>query len=102
MSLLITDKTRSGKSTALHRILAHALRQEWAGVIIFDGKGSELHPYAGVDGVCYLSPDQVNRLAVVLQRLNDTLPRRVGDSADGPASLSPACAKALKERPQRE
>jgi type II secretory ATPase GspE/PulE/Tfp pilus assembly ATPase PilB-like protein len=26
MRLLVTGKTRSGKSTALHRILSHALR----------------------------------------------------------------------------
>jgi energy-coupling factor transporter ATP-binding protein EcfA2 len=42
MRLLVTGKTRSGKSTALHRILSHALRPPWTGVLLLDGKSSEL------------------------------------------------------------
>jgi len=41
MRLAIVGKTRSGKSTALHRILSHALRQQWAGILLLDGKGCE-------------------------------------------------------------
>ena len=41
MRLLVTGKTRSGKSTALHRLLSCALRQPWAGVLILDGKGED-------------------------------------------------------------
>ncbi len=41
MRLLVTGKTRSGKSTALHRILSHALRQKWAGVL-FESSSSTL------------------------------------------------------------
>lgn len=76
MRLLITGKTRSGKSTALHRILAHALRLEWSRVLLLDGKGSELHHYAGVAGVTYLGPDQLGAWAAELQNIAAQLPAR--------------------------
>jgi len=92
MRLLVTGKTRSGKSTALHRILSHALRQKWAGVLLLDGKGSELSAYAGVPrtgeaganasaagAVTYLGPDQVDQWADELQALADKLPGRYAD-----------------------
>lgn len=76
MRLLVTGKTRSGKSTALHRILSCALRQTWAGVLILDGKGSELHPYADLPGVTFLSADQVDAWADQLHRRAAELPER--------------------------
>jgi hypothetical protein len=71
MRLLVTGKTRSGKSTALHRILSHALRLPWAGLLLLDGKGSELSAYASVPGTTYLGPDQVDGWAEGLQTLAD-------------------------------
>lgn len=47
MRLLVTGKTRSGKSSFLHLFLAHALRCRWRQVILLDGKGVELTPYRG-------------------------------------------------------
>jgi hypothetical protein len=86
MRLLVTGKTRSGKSTALHRILSHTLRLPWAGVLLLDGKGSELSAYAkasctGFAGAnvsagkacantTYLGPDQVGQWAEGLQILD--------------------------------
>lgn len=81
MRLVITGKTRSGKSTALHRILSHLLRCKWDTALLLDGKGSELHSYLGVAGVTYLGPDQVESWATQLQRLADALPTRYTDLA---------------------
>jgi hypothetical protein len=95
MRLLVTGKTRSGKSTALHRILSHALRLPWAGVLLLDGKGSELSAYSKVSctgeaganvsagfacaNTTYLGPDQVDRWATELEALADKLPARYAD-----------------------
>ena len=61
MRLAIVGKTRSGKSTALHRFLSHALRHPWAGVLLLDGKGCELHHYANLPGVTYYGMDEIDR-----------------------------------------
>jgi hypothetical protein len=91
MRLLVTGKTRSGKSTALHRILSHALHQKWAGVLLLDGKGSELSAYNSVPGVTYLGPDQVDQWAGSLQTLADKLPARYADlTARGLRQAEPA------------
>lgn len=45
MRLLITGKTRSGKSTALHRLIKTAHATNWARIIIADGKSVELLRY---------------------------------------------------------
>jgi hypothetical protein len=66
MRLAIVGKTCSGKSTALHRILSHALRHPWAGILLFDGKGSELHHYATLPGVTYYGADQIDQWATAL------------------------------------
>ncbi|MCB0109970.1 MAG: hypothetical protein KDE53_28810 [Caldilineaceae bacterium] len=66
MRLAITGKTRSGKSTAVHQILSHALRAQWAGIIILDGKGSELQSYAALEKVTYCGPDQLTQWAAAL------------------------------------
>lgn len=67
MRLAITGKTRSGKSTALHNLLSHALAQPWAGVLLLDGKGSELRHYADLP-LDYCGADQIGLWA---QRLED-------------------------------
>ena len=66
MRLAIVGKTRSGKSTALHRFLSHALRHPWAGVLLLDGKGCELHHYANLPGVTYYGMDEIDRWAAAL------------------------------------
>jgi len=66
MRLAIVGKTRSGKSTALHRFLSHALRHPWAGVVLLDGKGCELHHYANLPGVTYYGMDEIARWAAAL------------------------------------
>ena len=59
MRLAIIGKTRSGKSTALHRIFSQALRHPWAGILLLDGKGSELKSYENLPGVTYLGPEHI-------------------------------------------
>lgn len=76
MRLLITGKTRSGKSTALHKILSHCLREKWVRVILFDGKGSELCPYREVEGVHYYGAEDVEEFAAALEEMSNTLPTR--------------------------
>ena len=76
MRLLVTGKSRSGKSTAVHRILAHALRMPWSRVLLLDGKGSELHYYASLDGVTYLGPDELDGWADELQDIATQLSTR--------------------------
>jgi hypothetical protein len=91
MRLLVTGKTRSGKSTALHRILSHALRLPWAGVLLLDGKGSELSAYKSVSGATYLGPDQVGCWAEGLEALASALPARYADlTARGLRQAPPA------------
>jgi hypothetical protein len=67
MRLAIVGKTRSGKSTALHHILSHALRHNWGGVLLLDGKGCELHHYAHLPGVTYYGMDQIDQWATALE-----------------------------------
>lgn len=76
MRLAITGKTRSGKSTALHQILSHALRSDWESVIILDGKGSELKHYAGIDGVTYHGPKELGQWAEVMSDHVDRMATR--------------------------
>ncbi len=76
MRLMVTGKTRSGKSTALHGMLAHLLRMSWSRALVLDGKGSELHHYAGLPGIVYLGPDELESWAEELQRLADDMDAR--------------------------
>jgi hypothetical protein len=46
MRLTITGTSRSGKSTALHRLIAIAQQGTWAHILLADGKNVELHRYA--------------------------------------------------------
>jgi hypothetical protein len=67
MRLAIIGKTQSGKSTALHRLLSHALRHPWAGILLLDGKGCELHHYATLPSVTYYDMDQIDQWASALE-----------------------------------
>jgi hypothetical protein len=46
MRMTITGKSRSGKSTALHRLVRTALQAPWAHTLLADGKAVELPRYA--------------------------------------------------------
>lgn len=76
MRLIVTGKTQSGKTTALHRLLSHALRLEgWQSVLICDGKG-HLDMWHDAPGVTYLGPHQLDLWAEALARLADVVPLR--------------------------
>ena len=66
MRLAITGKTESGKSTALHLMLSHLLRHEWAGILLFDGKGGELVAYQHLV-TDYAGPSEIDRWATLLE-----------------------------------
>lgn len=77
MRLLITGKTQSGKTTALHRFLLHALRLScWNNIYLFDGKG-HLNPYAELETVTYAGPHQLEIWAAILPVLAAALPDRI-------------------------
>jgi hypothetical protein len=76
MRLIITGKTRSGKSTAVHRLLATALRHEWAGILLLDGKGNELKYYQSLPNVTYLGPKDIETWVAELERLAENLADR--------------------------
>ena len=76
MRLIVTGKTQSGKTTALHRLLGHALRLEgWQTVLICDGKG-HLDVWRDAPGVTYLGPNQIEAWAEDLERLAEAVPLR--------------------------
>lgn len=76
MRLLVIGKTQSGKTTALHRLLMHALRLPyWQQVLICDGKG-HLAIYRDLPAATYLGPNEIERWAVHLGRLADAVPDR--------------------------
>lgn len=86
MRLLVTGKTRSGKSTALHLFLTHTLRRRWRQVILLDGKGVELTPYrsqtviSALNGlqasVHYYGPDQLDKWELALGDFANGLEKR--------------------------
>ncbi|MCA9934920.1 MAG: hypothetical protein KC415_13395, partial [Anaerolineales bacterium] len=86
MRLLVTGKTRSGKSSFLHLFLAHALRCRWRQVILLDGKGVELTPYRGqtvvsalngqVAAVHYAGPNALDKWELLLGDVSTGLAHR--------------------------
>jgi adenylylsulfate kinase-like enzyme len=51
MRLIMTGRSGSGKTTALHHLLSHGLRHRWSEILILDGKQSSLAQYAGLPPV---------------------------------------------------
>ncbi|MCA9966710.1 MAG: ATP-binding protein [Anaerolineales bacterium] len=86
MRLLVTGKTRSGKSSFLHLFLAHALRCRWRQVILLDGKGVELTPYreqtvvSALNGqmaaVHYAGPNALDKWELLLADVSTGLAHR--------------------------
>src|SRR4051812_42175778 len=75
MRLIITGKSRSGKSTALHRLVRTALQATWANILIADGKSVELTRYAG-DHLRVYGEDDVEAFAAALIATADRLTAR--------------------------
>ena len=76
MRLIVTGKTQSGKTTALHRLLMHTLRcPDWQQVLICDGKG-HLDVYRDWKNAIYLGPNEIERWAVILGQLAEAVPER--------------------------
>lgn len=75
MRLIVTGKTQSGKTTALHRLLLPALGQPWLDALICDGKG-HLAVWRDVPGVKYLGPDEIDAWAGELEWLAEAVPAR--------------------------
>lgn len=65
MRLLVTGKTQSGKSTALHRLTRTALAGQWARVLLADGKSAELVRYSSATLHVY-EEDEVEQFAETL------------------------------------
>lgn len=83
LRLLITGKTRSGKSTTLHTFLAHTLTNPiWQKIILLDGKGVELTHYLELQKdhfyhrLAYYGPGQLEGWATVLTNLANNLEER--------------------------
>ena len=75
MRLIVTGKSRSGKSTALHRLTRTALTTTWANVLIADGKSVELLRYAN-DRLHVYGEDEVEAFAAALTAAADRLTAR--------------------------
>ena len=65
MRLIITGKSQSGKSTALHRLIRTARTAPWASILMADGKSVELTRYAAADLRVY-GEDEVEAFAAAL------------------------------------
>src|SRR6266540_795744 len=75
MRLIVTGKSRSGKSSALHRLTRTALTTTWANVLIADGKSVELLRYAN-DRLHVYGEDEVEAFAAALTAAADRLTAR--------------------------
>src|SRR5690606_29806611 len=80
MRLIITGKTQSGKSTALHRLTRVALQAPWVSSILADGKGVELTRYASANLRVFVEAD-VEDLAKALTEAANRLAKRYQDLA---------------------
>lgn len=74
--LKVLGKTRSGKSTALRRLLTHLLPLPWARIVVLDGKRDALVFVAAYPYVAYLNGLQIDRWAELLGELAAALPAR--------------------------
>lgn len=75
MRLIVTGKSRSGKSTALHRLARTALQARWGAVLLADGKSVELLRYA-TDSLHVYGEDEAAAFAAVLTATADRLTAR--------------------------
>jgi FtsK/SpoIIIE family len=75
MRLIITGKSRSGKSTALHRLIRTARTTTWASLLMADGKSVELTRYA-TDLLRVYGEDEVEAFAAALTATADRLTTR--------------------------
>jgi hypothetical protein len=75
MRLIITGKSRSGKSTALHRLIRSALQARWSHTLLADGKSVELLDYATATRHVY-GDDEAEALAAALTATADRLTLR--------------------------
>jgi len=75
MRLIVTGKSRSGKSTALHRLVRTALQTSWSHMLLADGKSVELLRYAS-DRLHVYGEDEVEAFAAVLTATADRLTAR--------------------------
>jgi len=75
MRLIVTGKSRSGKSTALHRLIRTALTTTWANTLVADGKSVELLRYASPTLRVY-GEDEVEDFAEALTATADRLTTR--------------------------
>jgi hypothetical protein len=75
MRLIVTGKSQSGKSTALHRLVRTALQRSWASILLADGKSVELLRYASSTVRVY-GEDEVAAFAQALTTAADRLTTR--------------------------
>jgi len=75
MRLIVTGKSRSAKSSALHRLTRTALTTTWANVLIADGKSVELLRYAN-DRLHVYGEDEVDAFAEALTAAAERLTAR--------------------------
>ncbi len=76
MRLLITGKTRSGKSTTVHQLLSDLLRRDWLEILLLDGKNVELRYYSDIQGIKYFGSGEIDQWAANLERMADRLDAR--------------------------
>lgn len=75
MRLIVTGKSRSGKSTALHRLIRTALQATWSHALIADGKSVELLRYATATQHVY-GEDEAEAFAAAITAAADRLTQR--------------------------
>ena len=85
--LAVLGKTRSGKSTALRRLLNQLLPLEWARVVVLDGKRDALITAVTDPRITYYNHLQIEQWAAVLTDLAAALPARYAQLDAGQAVL---------------
>lgn len=81
MRLLVTGKTRSGKSTALHQLIGDLLHRQWIKALLLDGKGVELSHYRNQPSVTYAGPGELHLWAAHLDTIAAGLAHRFAQLA---------------------
>lgn len=72
----LLGKTRSGKSTALYRLISQLVPLHWSKILILDGKRNALSFTATDPRVTYLNNEQIDRWAAELDLMADQLTGR--------------------------